>query len=340
MKLAHFVLFIGFIQFSFCDLGCLDDNGNAVDWFIFLKAPDGYSYAYMDSNNPTLEMSSNTLNTSDNALAYTLQQVFSSLGSDDVAYLLYNDETPDNVEHPNWGHTKGGIAFDSSSGFWLVHSVPRFPDTSIDYIYPKEETEFGQSFLCMTYPKNAFNQITGQFLITKPWVYESNGPSSIISSIPNFQAVISQAWITAAANQSVSLTTSGGSNFISFAKNIKWDNYLYESFVEPFYNTGLWVESWMNGADKDKMPTFCKGSTYAYDCINVREVELPSGPTYKETKDHSKWAASLSSSIPVVCIGDINRQYSQSNRGGGTACMVNSDVWGQFKSLIASADSC
>lgn len=106
-------------------------------------------------------MAENPLNTSENALAFTLQQIFNELGGTDLAYLLYNgnfntgvtkkDESPDNVEHENWGHTKGALAFDESSGFWLIHSVPRFPDTSVSYVYPKEETEYGQSFLCMTY---------------------------------------------------------------------------------------------------------------------------------------------------------------------------------------------
>jgi len=257
-----------------------------------------------------------------------------------VFFFFKKEESPDNVEHESYGHTKGGLAFGSTSGFWMIHSVPRFPDLTIPYIYPKEETEYGQSFLCMSYQTEEFNDITSQFLVAKPWVFEANAPNSVISKVPNIQAVISQNWITASANHTVSLTTSGGSNFISFAKNEKWDNYLYEGFVEPYFNTGMWVESWMNGPDKDKMPTFCKGSSYAYDCINVREVQLPSGPDYKETKDHSKWAISTSSSASVVCVGDINRQYSQSNRGGGTACMQNSDVWGEFKSLIASADSC
>lgn len=99
------------------------------------------------------------------------------------------------------------------------------------------------------------------------------------------------------------------------------------------------------------MPTFCKGATYAYDCINVREVGLPSGPSYKETKDHSKWSISTSSTAAIICVGDINRQYSQATRGGGTvsktnfpcnfkACMKNAAVWAQFKSLILEADSC
>jgi hypothetical protein len=67
---------------------------------------------------------------------------------------LFADQTPDDKQHGSNGHTKGDMAFDANGGFWLVHSVPRFPvATGNSYGYPAYAKEYGQSFICMSYGK-------------------------------------------------------------------------------------------------------------------------------------------------------------------------------------------
>ena len=58
----------------------------------------------------------------------------------------------------------GDVCFDKSTGFWLVHSVPKFPPVSADgYSYPQTGQKYGQSFLCVTYGYAMLNDI-GWFL--------------------------------------------------------------------------------------------------------------------------------------------------------------------------------
>jgi hypothetical protein len=76
-----------------------------------------------------------------------------------VRGCLVTDQTPDNKEHTSNGHTKGDMAFDANGGFWLVHSVPRFPAAtgSGSYAgYPAYAKEYGQSFICMSYGALSF----------------------------------------------------------------------------------------------------------------------------------------------------------------------------------------
>jgi deoxyribonuclease-2 len=227
------------------------------------------------------------------------------------------DESPNDDNHEAFGHTKGNIAFDSKAGFWLVHSTPRWPNPSSGtYNYPDKEKTYGQSFLCMSLSTTYMDTVGAQLLVNKPYIYDSNLPSSISSKVPNMQAALNGNWVSGATNQSQSLQTVGGQKFISFAKNSDWDSYLYENFVEPYYGSGMLVESWMNGADSNKMPTFCTPQ-YDYDSINVRAIQLTSSISWDETKDHSKWTISVDRK-GYICIGDINRQFSQSKRGGGT----------------------
>lgn len=56
--------------------------------------------------------------------------------------------------------------------------------------------------------------------------------------------------------------------------------------------------------------------------------------------DHSKWAVSVDRSRPYICIGTINRMKSQLERGGGTVCLSDSELWTSFHSLVASYEAC
>jgi len=316
-----------------------------VDWWIIIKIPtlnesdgSGFEYAYADVNNPSLELSSITIDESNGAVWNTLQQIYSNYGSDSVAYVLYNDQTPDGTNHESSGHTKGDLCFDKEMGFWLVHSVPEWPNPSNEsYNYPKREAVYGQSFLCVTYGIEQFNSIGSQLLVNKPFIFDSNFPSAFSKVVPNIDDALQGNFITKQSiNQSYALSSNEGNLFTSFAKNSKWDNYLYEGFVEPYFNTGFYWETWMNGAHKNDMPSFCQ-PTYAFDSINIEEITIQD-LSWKYTKDHVKWG--ISESGDIYCIGDINRQYSQSARAGGTVCSSNSNIWNSFNSMISNRDTC
>lgn len=52
----------------------------------------------------------------------------------------------------------GMVAFDTQSGFWLMHSVPRFGEMS-KYEYPKTALMNGQSAICVTFNTPSLNEI-------------------------------------------------------------------------------------------------------------------------------------------------------------------------------------
>lgn len=70
---------------------------------------------------------------------------------------------------------------------------------------------------------------------------------------------------------------------------------------------------------------------------------MDDGTQWKYTQDHGKSGASIiekSSDKAIICIGDINRMYSQYNRGGGTACFQHQNLWYAFNSAFANHDEC
>eukprot|EP01104_Vermistella_antarctica_P002400 TRINITY_DN12644_c0_g1_i1.p1 TRINITY_DN12644_c0_g1~~TRINITY_DN12644_c0_g1_i1.p1 ORF type:complete len:360 (+),score=77.20 TRINITY_DN12644_c0_g1_i1:22-1101(+) len=330
-------------------IGCLDEDGKAVDWWVIIKAPyipgssdpsakSGYGYSYMDANSATLEWTGDQLDTNlKGSLGSTLGQIYSNHGStSDYGWLMYNDESPDGSEYETYGHTKGDMMFDSEQGFWLVHSVPRFPIQSTGtYSFPENEKTYGQSMLCTTYKNSVLNTIAGEFLTTKPHLYDSNLPSSMNSSMPNVASVIAGDWNTVSTADVTVIDSAGGNTFHYMYKNSEWDSELYEDLVAPTLNQDLYVESWMNGVGP--LPSYCTPQ-YSYNVMDVRNITLTADVNYLETKDHSKWAVTVSSDY--VCIGDINRQASQAGRGGGTVCMYNSALWKLFNYIIVGHDDC
>lgn len=73
---------------------------------------------------------------------------------------MYNDEPPNAPVSFIKGHTKGVVLGNKTSGLWLVHSVPKFPNTQTgSYYYPHNGQEYGQSFLCISFDLNNLNRI-------------------------------------------------------------------------------------------------------------------------------------------------------------------------------------
>lgn len=65
--------------------------------------------------------------------------------------LMYNDEMPNGTSSEAAAHAKGVVAFDAESGFWMTHSVPRYPPAPDDgYSYPTTGTRYGQTVLCVS----------------------------------------------------------------------------------------------------------------------------------------------------------------------------------------------
>lgn len=332
-----------------CAVQCLDASGSPVDWSVTMKLPeisggagpaaDGLAFTYMDSSGgSSLALSSEPLTSSSIALAQTLGQIYgqAAQGPDaDFTYAMYNDETPDGRTSESRGHSKGVIAFDGTSGFWLVQSTPRWPPVAADgYDFPDDETRYGQSYLCLSLATSSFEDVAAQLQLIYPLVYDSAVGSS---AGENMQGVIAGSnHVRGSPYKQISdLSTIGGAKFTSFAKNSAWNSDLYEDFVAAELQDDLRVETWMNG--RGKMASYCKPAK-PYNVENVVTVNL-GGNTFTETKDHSKWAIS-SSSTGFVCIGGINRQVSQAKRGGGTVCSNDSNLFAAFSAAIGSIESC
>ncbi|CAJ0915898.1 unnamed protein product, partial [Mesorhabditis belari] len=343
---------------------CKDQNNKDVDWFAVYKMPiekdntvidiaQGLAFYYLDVNDPSqLRPSAQPLNSTNQAIANTLNQFYAVKDDKTIFHVMFNDEPYGTVSMSShvanrvdsriyrpelaavqFGHTKGTLFFDGQTGVWLVHSVPKFPPPD-HYQYPDSGTDYGQTMLCMTFTYAQLKDIGTQLFYNHPDIYSSNLPTSMASANPDLANLIAGKFQSGAnSHSSITLTTKGGQQFKSFAKTADFNDDLYQKLLAPSLRTPFIVESWRRGSE---VPLTCGDPFPVNDALTIKVGE---SLEFKYTKDHSKLARSALKTSPYVCIGDINRMTSQYVRGGGTTCISNDKMWNAFN-VITTQNQC
>nr|XP_045617204.1 deoxyribonuclease-2-alpha-like isoform X2 [Procambarus clarkii] len=317
--------------------GCRDQKGNPIDSLqsggvssVFSEYRDSASGWVLSNVNIGSEFSmpARTL-----SRLYTDQEIVKT-----AAFIMYNDEFPNGTKSFTKGHTKGVVVMTAQGGFWLVHSVPKYPPPPEDgYTYPSSAVRYGQTMLCISLSSDQSHSLGWQLLQNNPFIYASNMPETLSSQFFVLLKVMQgerpqvSPWYRVAA-----LTSVGGKAFTSFAKYKKYDQDLYASLVAPMLKTNIVVESWRNGPQP--LPSSCN-TTYTVE--NVENVSARAASTSFTTHhDHSKWVVASEPDKPYVCIGDINRMETQFERAGGTVCMQSLSIWHRFHNLVQAVEAC
>lgn len=331
-------------------LSCYGDSGRPVDWFVVYKLPaqkgsedksaKGLKYKYMDQSSEGWRDGVGYINSSEGAVGRSLLPLYRQNNSQS-AFLLYNDQPP--TDSSAWdassrGHTKGVLLFDQEGGFWLIHSVPRFPPpaSSGAYSWPPNARTYGQTLLCVSLPFTQFLKIGKQLTYTYPLVYDHRLEGIFAQKLPDLEEVVKghhvlrEPW-----NSSVVLTSQAGATFQSFAKFGKFGDDLYSGWLAAALGTDLQVQFWPNSPGI--LPSNCSGT---HQVLNVNQTGFPgpSEPSFKSTEDHSKWCVAPQG--PWACVGDMNRNMGEMHRGGGTVCTQLPSFWKAFQSLTKTCEPC
>uniref|UniRef100_A0A183TWN0 Deoxyribonuclease II n=1 Tax=Toxocara canis TaxID=6265 RepID=A0A183TWN0_TOXCA len=159
--------------------------------FVFYKIPrlkssdnviiqNGDAFIYFDSNYKQWTLSNVGMVSKDQPIAYTLQQYYDNSNNPEASCLLvfsimYSDQLP-YPHNGTWsstsGHCKGVTVFSETSGFWLIHSIPKFPRNDT-YEYPSNAHRYGQMGICISLPYAALSYI-GELMIAIVLYFSKN----------------------------------------------------------------------------------------------------------------------------------------------------------------------
>uniref|UniRef100_A0A8C5JV05 Deoxyribonuclease-2-alpha n=1 Tax=Jaculus jaculus TaxID=51337 RepID=A0A8C5JV05_JACJA len=281
-----------------------------------------------------------SINSSAGAVGRSLLPLYRS-NSSQLAFLLYNDQPPKSravTSSSSRGHTKGVLLFDQEGGFWLVHSVPRFPPpvSSGTYSWPPNAHTYGQTLLCVSFPLTQFLRIGEQLMYTYPLVYDHKLEGIFAQKFPVLAEVIEghhvlhEPW-----NNSVTLTSQAGATFQSFAKSGKFGDDLYSGWLAAALGRDLQVQFWPKSPGV--LPSNCSGTQQILD-VTQTSFPGPAGPAFNATEDHSKWCVAPEG--PWACVGDMNRNAGEEHRGGGTLCAQLPALWKAFRPLVKAWQPC
>lgn len=350
-----FAVAVIFSQFIFTtSLQCKTESGQNVDWFVAFKIPKeeaqkspdaGRLYVYLSSDSKTSDWTVGKYQVQDEKSLFgrTLAPLYSSSSSSN--FFAYSDQPPEGRGSSSKGHSKGVVHFDNNSGFWLMHSVPRYPNNPADtnkYDFPSSGVVNGQAFFCISFdPANSLNDILKTLLYIRPNIYGSDISASALSKYPDLQRLLNSMWVSGGVTKS-NVKTTTGTNVIVFGKSPQANVDLYSGVIAPQLKSNLLVETWRKGSG-GLLPSSCNSTFMVQnvDHVDVNADDIPKmWDEWSYTEDHSKWAVGVDQTEPFICVGDLNRVRSQFKRGGGAICMRNVRVWNVLRKSVKDVEPC
>lgn len=325
-------------------LGCMDEQGSVVDWWLLLKHPrwsdrahtkcigncDGDMYVYVTSSNPS-SWSTGTAPVSSAAnslLGRTLAGVYDRSVQN---YVFYNDESPDRNVSMTFGHSKGFFAFDGNSAFWVQHSIPKFPNyRAKGYEFGPGQMWYGQHAFCMTLTPQSLEQIANIMRYAHPQVYDYQLQNT---SLPSINAIVARQESRGTVDTIVHV---GWTALTLFGKASAVDDDMLDNLASPKLSTTFLSQSWLNIGGP--IGGFCTSS--GEDVFDILTLKLPGNDKHVTYVDHSKWAVAKQGTNSWWCVLDNNHVESQEIRSGLAVCLQHPKVAALLRDAVVESGHC
>ena len=320
---------------------CLNPSGQEVDWYAIFFMPASISgnneivYGYFDPNFSNLQYYKYDINTfpPTHITRYTLGD------ETDFNYFFWNDDKTvkdgsSSSATSSKAHAKGTLVYNSISGAFLLHSLPRFPTRTSENIVleelPSNAGSYGQTFLCISVNKETA-EIIAKLINCVNVCINKSVDSDRVNSTPNkwIQNLISNKMDSSCTIEHITKIKSlSGVEFTFYGKNYKDKIIPYDTTMREIYQDHFYVRTWSR-------PSLAPAQYDTYNLVNILEVKYDSYE-YEVNKEHSKWGITHKKNI--VCFADLNHTESQKERGGHIVCFKNEKLHNIMKEAIKSID--
>lgn len=331
-------------------ISCRNEDGEAVDWFVFYKLPKrqgkeggetGLEYLYLDPSTRSWRRSEKLMNATSSALGHTFQQLYKAYPSksNSTAYLMYNDGIPKSVNYSRkYGHTKGLLLWNRVQGFWLIHSIPGFPPIPEEgYDYPPTGRRNGQSGICITFKYTQYEAIDSQLSVSNPNIYSCSIPATFHQELIHMPPLCAKSSSSKVPDRHLStLQSAQGQNFLHFAKSDSFLDDIFVAWMAQQLRTHLLAETWQR--KRQELPSNC---SLEYHVYNIKAIKIARQSYFSSYQDHAKWCISQKGTRNRwTCIGDLNRSPHQAFRSGGFICTQNQQIYQAFQRLVLYYEDC
>ena len=283
--LSKIFLFSLLILLSSCGASrvCRNPSGKEVDWYTIFFMPASASsdgaihYAYYDPTLGGLQYYKYDVNT----FPPTRITRYVTSGGSDFNYFFWNDDKtvkdgPSDSCSSSKAHAKGSLVYDSSSGAFLLHSLPRFPTrTSSNAVLeelPSNGGSYGQTFLCISVNKVTAETIAKLLNCVNVSINKSV-PNDRVNSSPNswVNNLIQNKMADSCVMEHVTkIRSRAGVEFTFFGKNYKKKIIPYDTTMRQSYSDHFYVRTWSRPA--------LAPSTSDQTVINTTRIEATSIP--------------------------------------------------------------
>jgi deoxyribonuclease-2 len=259
---------------------------------------------------------------------------------DKVNYFFWNDDTSTEEElssaGPGKAHSKGGLVYNKDSGYYLMHSLPRFPRRTIDNQLVDELPDnagiYAQHFLCITTDLANNLKIVDTLNIINPQIILKNGDEDNVGNNESVMKLIKNRSDAKLPSFDIFHINSIGKKKFTFFPRSKFEERLQFDFHIPnFYEDHFYVETW----SKPKLlNSICDR---LFNVMNVRALKF-GDHEYANVYEHAKWSVAVNKDI--ACFGDLNRTEQKTARGGNVICVKDKKLANLMRNAITEHDKC
>lgn len=317
---------------------CVNPSGSEVDWFSIFMIPKTSSgttditFGYYDNTSSTIkyiEYKKGNFPPIELAAAIDLKK------TKNTNYFFWNDDTGSSSTSTK-AHSKGSLVYDNDGGYFVSHSLPRFPllvKNEIVNDWPDNAGIYAQSWLCISVTKTEALKIAKELVTINPNLF-INVEEDQVDSPPNetITKLIKNRKDPKMPSNSQSVVTSRKkTTFNVFSKNNDYNDLQWDQTIPEFYSDDFYSETWTR---PERLGSVCKKK---YQVLNVLTLKFGKFE-FSSENEHSKWG--VAKKKDVICFGDLNRTESQKSRGGLMTCFENAKLATSVRSAITDSEKC